>query len=47
MKQPQRKAYKKRERERKQTETESLNFNLTSIFEKSDSGGDKSDADFG
>ena len=44
MHQPQRKAYKKREI--KQAETESLNFNLTSIFEDSDSGSDNSDLDF-
>ena len=30
----------------KQTEAESLNFNLTSIFEDSDSGSDNSDVDF-
>ena len=43
MQQPQRKAQKIREIK---TETELLNFNLTLIFEDSDSGSDTSTVDF-
>ena len=44
MHQPQWKVYKKRAI--KQANTELLIFNLTSMFEDSDSGSDNSDADF-